>query len=1237
MKFKSIKDRLTFWFLMVALLPLLITGVINYRQRVKAIEERSFEKLVAIRDLKIKEIDKWFNEKINDLKTMSEDPETRSIEPVFHKESYTAEDRDLLDRVREALYRYIDNYTDYHEIFIMDPQSGIIKISTTRSLEGENRTGNPYLTEPLKTRGIYVKDIFYSKHLNRVSMTFSTPVFCRAHGGEHIVAILVLRVLLEQSVYDLLHDYSGLGETGETLIVNKDLMALNSLRGSDQPPLTVKLDVQPALLASQGKTGIVEAVDYRGKKVLAAYGHVPKTGWGFVAKQDIDEIKSPIRRMLADLIGVGFLLCGVVYLVALFLSRSVARPVLEMTGISRKIQEGDMNARNTCVTADELGFLSRSFNQMADTLAYQMEIQKIGADITDLLAKASNLMEFSEKIVHKLMAVTGAELAAIYLVNPENRRFEPYFSIGAMPEALESFDGERFEGELGKVIATRSVSYIDSIPEGTVFKIKSMPGVGIPRAMLTIPVMAKNKVMAVITLAGFKPFPPHIAELLKRSWIIALHTSFSNLLANEETKILAGELSYKNQELKEQADELTAQAEKLKLQSDELQKKNEELNQKRLQVEEANRMKSQFLSNMSHELRTPLNSVMALSRVLIMQSSEKLSEEEMKYLEIIERNGRHLLELINDILDLSKIESGKMDIVVTHFSLPLVVDAIIESVLPMAASKGVDLKAEIPAAFPDLKSDKTRVHQILQNIIGNAVKFTERGSVIVSFRAEGDICYVDVRDTGIGIPEDQLHKIFEEFCQVDGTSSRKYQGTGLGLTIAKKSAELLGGDIHISSVLGQGSLFTLRLPRLFTAPGEQPRADALEAADPSVKPSEKGVILVVDDDRHQAAVIANYLKEEGYETIIAHSGKEALEIAKKTPVFAITIDIIMPEMDGLELLQALKQDPATCEIKAIIVSVSEDMETGFALGAVGYVSKPVKKSLLIQEIYNALKDEKENPSDYLIMITDDNEIDRETMERIVTSLGMTAITAENGKACIELIREVTPDLLILDLVMPEADGFQVLAYLRGRPQYENLPVIIVTAKDLDGKEWRTLKEHVCSVLDKKNLSKDNLIMSIDRCIGGSQIKLKTENEISPAQVKGADGKPPSLPLILVIEDNPDNMTTIQAVLRKDYRVIGAEDGETGLRRALAEKPDLILLDISLPGIDGVTLAKTIKTMAPIRGIPLVALTAQAMKGDREKFLNAGCDDYVSKPFDPQKLMATIGMILSGPTKREEEA
>lgn len=284
-----------------------------------------------------------------------------------------------------------------------------------------------------------------------------------------------------------------------------------------------------------------------------------------------------------------------------------------------------------------------------------------------------------------------------------------------------------------------------------------------------------------------------------------------------------------------------------------------------------------------------------------------------------------------------------------------------------------------------------------------------------------------------------------------------------------------------------------------------------------------------------------------------------------------------------------------------------------------------------------MKDEKEDPSDYLIMITDDNEVERETMERIITSLGMTAITAENGKACIDLIREVTPDLLILDLVMPEADGFQVLAYLRGRPQYEALPVIIVTAKDLDGFEWRSLKEHVCSVLNKRNFSKDNLIMNINRCIGESRVRSKALSEKSFASSKTEAGDASSLPLILVIEDNLDNMTTIQAVLRKDYRIIGAEDGESGLRKALQEKPDLILMDISLPGIDGATLAKTIKTMAPIKGIPLVALTAQAMKGDREKFLNAGCDDYVSKPFEPQKLMATIGMILSGRKRKEAEA
>ena len=267
MVFKSIKNRLTFWFLIVALPPLLITGAVNYTQRVSAIEKRSFDKLIAIRDLKINEIDKWFTAKLNDLRTITQDPETRTLSFLYQEKEDMTAYAELISSVRESLYRFIENYTDYQEIYIINPSTGDIDISTNRSIEGENRSGNPYLTEPLKTRDIYIKDIFYSKHLKMLSMTFSAPIFKGKGMEDDIVGILVLRVILDESIYALLRDHSGLGDTGETLIINKELTALNQLRNAAKGPLQIKVNAIPAKLAAYGETGIMEARDYRGKKV----------------------------------------------------------------------------------------------------------------------------------------------------------------------------------------------------------------------------------------------------------------------------------------------------------------------------------------------------------------------------------------------------------------------------------------------------------------------------------------------------------------------------------------------------------------------------------------------------------------------------------------------------------------------------------------------------------------------------------------------------------------------------------------------------------------------------------------------------------------------------------------------------------------------------------------------------------------------------------------------------------
>ncbi len=520
-----------------------------------------------------------------------------------------------------------------------------------------------------------------------------------------------------------------------------------------------------------------------------------------------------------------------------------------------------------------------------------------------------------------------------------------------IPEIMEYYDPTNLEGEFGAAIATQKISHIKDIPEDTVFKFRTFAGAMLPREIMSIPVTVGGIVTAIISLASIKKYSTECLEIFSQPWVLGLNTAFSNLMANEETRRLANELRDINDELESQARMLKAQTKELIRKSDELQNQNVELELKRREVEEANRLKSQFLSNMSHELRTPLNSVMALSRVLIMQTKEKLSEEEASYLKIIERNGKNLLALINDILDLSKIEAGRVTVNPRVFSPRATVENIIENLLPLASEKGIQLGFEVEEDFPRVETDEERLYQILQNIIGNAVKFTDKGGVTVSGKYDSENIYISVADTGIGIPEEHLVHIFEEFRQIDGSSSRKFEGTGLGLSIALKSARMLGGDISVESVIERGSTFVLTLPLAWK--GQEPIYEPEPIKPhPEIKPERK-TILVVDDDPEAANMISTSLLKEGYNIIAATSGKEAVKLAERYSPFAITLDILMPDMDGWEVLQTLKNTPDTKDIPVIIVSVTEeaeDRETGFALGAAGYITKPVDRDLLISEI-----------------------------------------------------------------------------------------------------------------------------------------------------------------------------------------------------------------------------------------------------------------------------------------------
>jgi len=1126
-QFKSVRARMTFLFLTVALLPLIIVSIIIYNQRVTSIKDEAFLKLTAIRDLKVQQVNIWVDERIGDINTISEDFEIRSLEKTFQKAEYNQDDIELVANARRLLSRYLKNYQDYHEVFIVNHSSGKVEISTDKSQEGADRSKDPSFTEPMLTKRPYIRDIYYSKALSMPSMSFSVPIYGAAHD-EKIIGILVVRIDLKRSLYVLLLDRSGMGKTGETLIVNKDAVALNKLRWYERAPLRLKIEAEPAVNASRGKTGITETVDYRGEKILAAYTYLPETRWGFVAKQDIKEIYAPIQELIKNILVLLVFSAVAVYILAFFSARNTARPIFNMTKTSRKIQEGDFSARNQVVTADELGFLALSFNDMADTITSRMQVERHVSELTETMVTAEDLSNFGSELLKKLMEISGSELGSFYLLNEDKNSFEHLSSIGVNSELLKPFDASMLEGEFGKALATKKITHIKNIPENTLFKFKTFAGTALPKEIITIPIVVRKRVLAVASLASLIGYSEETIETLNLAWL-GMNTALSNLMASVDTQRLADELSIKNQELEAQSAELQSLNEELKHQSKELEEQNVELTVQRAQVEEANRLKSEFLSNMSHELRTPLNSIMALSNVLATQIKDKLSEEEGSYLEIIERNGRQLLSLINDILDLSKIEAGRMDVSISKFFIGATISTLVESIAPLAGEKGIEIVEKLPEDLPMIESDEIRIHQVLQNIIGNAVKFTEKGSVTVSAYNDNDPekIHITIKDTGIGISKKDLPFIFQEFRQIDGSTSRQFEGTGLGLAIAKRALEMLGGEISVVSEVDKGSTFTVVLPVKWKETTFIHKTVAQEFIT-KMEPERK-TIPVVDDE-------SNVL------TRFSGSAKRIL---------------LVEDND------------------AAVIQIKSTLESG------GYILD----------------------------------------------------VAQSGEEALAYVRHTKPDGIILDLMMPGMDGFEVLEEIRSTRETAELPVLVLTAKDLTPEELKKLSaNNIRQLIQKGDVDRQGLLVKIKMMLGAEE-KAEPEPPVvisknqMPIPETAKKQKIQGTPTILVVEDNPDNMITIKAILRNHYKLLEATDGEEGLNKALTESPDLILLDISLPKLDGYTVVRKVRENKTACNIPVIGLTAHAMEGDREKIMEAGCNDYMSKPIDPAEALKKIEKYL----------
>ncbi|WP_298036729.1 response regulator [uncultured Desulfuromonas sp.] len=1046
-------------------------------------------------------------------------------------------------------YAFLDRYLqsvktergDYASIEIADAQSGTLLFSTDPARLGENIASSAEFAGALRSGDDYLG----APHLDPGGDDLCSDL-CFSHvvtaPGGTAGAVVVLEAEIDASLTAMLHTGDGLGESGEALLVDGKRRVVTALKyhlpdGSSARPLAHRIDAEPAVRAARGEDGVIEAKDYRGIEVLAAYRHIPvgtDWGWGMVVKIDREELFAPLQEDIIHSMTLVLLGIILVVIVTIFMAGNLVLPLEVLANAAGGLAKGDLSIRCGLKRRDEIGVLSEAFDAMAGTLQETMggleqrsgqlqeaaeslearqRVQQGALTVASVLASVATLDALLEQGLDKVMDATRSQVGAVYLRDagtPDTLRLAKAKGLApgtGLPAEIAMGQGP------GLAAQRQTVEVLREIPPGTRFTVTTVAGEGLPNCIVNIPLVFQGRSIGVVALASLYPVTAEQLEVVEMTRP-QLATAVSNALVHAETEKLASDLQEKNEELATMNEELQSQAEELQGQAEELTSQAVEMEAQRARVEEADRLKTEFLSNMSHELRTPLNSVLALSQLMLSRGVGTSPEQETEFLQVIERNGRHLLNLINDILDLSKIEAGRMDLLLSEFEPRQVVLDVAETVRPLCEKKGLELTLET-GDLSLIRSDQDRVRQILLNLLSNAVKFTERGEVSVRVSvAAGRVSFL-VRDTGTGISPADLEHIFDEFRQVDGSTTRRHEGTGLGLAICRKLARLLGGDIAVRSEVGQGSLFTLSLPI--------PEASSVRS-EGSVRPEPARALSPAQEKIPAAGLLSPGPSGPGRE-------KPLVLVVEDNPV-------------------------ATLQIRSVLE------EAGYAVKA-----------------------------------------------------------AAGGEEGLALVRTDVPDLIVLDLMMPGVDGFEVLERVRSTPRTATLPVLVLTAKELTAEDRARLSHNnVQQLIQKGSLDREQLIARVKETLRESREQTPAEPPaVDPSRPAGGGRGP-----VLVVEDNPDNRLTVEAILREMGRVCtSTPDGARALEMAREVAPSLILMDIHLPGLNGIDATRRIKSDPALKGIPVVALTARAMRGDRETLLAAGCDDYLSKPLERDALESIL--------------
>ncbi|MDB5987181.1 MAG: histidine kinase, partial [Nevskia sp.] len=986
-------------------------------------------------------------------------------------------------------------------------------------------------------------------------------------------------------------------------------------------------------------------------------------------------------------------------------SRLLTRPIRELTQLMTRLAAHDHSIEvPQQARKDEIGAIARAlqvFKQMSIETFNHSWVKSNVAEVSSQLQAAQTPRAFASSLVSTAAPRLGCGLAVFYLYREDLHQLERLGSYGGLELDVRHAYIELGEGLVGQCAVERKPIVLTAVPTDY-FRIESGLGEAVPRSVILLPVLNNERLLGVIELASFAPFSAvhqrFLDELLP---ILAL--SLENLLRAartqqllEETQAQAEELQSSEEALRVQQEELRAtndalhantteleaqsarlraSEEALRVQTEELQASNEELREKgerlneqkvvqeALQLEtqakadelgRASQYKSEFLANMSHELRTPLNSLLILSRGLADNEDGNLTEEQIESSRIIYESGSNLLRLINDILDLSKVEAGKMEVVDEEMPLDAFAASLMRNFRHVAKEKGLEFSVEIePGLPPSLHTDAGKLDQVVGNLLSNAFKFTRAGAVRVQIArppatiklpdglsAQNSVA-IAVQDSGIGIPIDKFRKIFQAFEQVDAGTSRQYGGTGLGLSISRGMTRLLGGDILIESEAGKGSTFTLVLPErmsVSTAVAPMPAAIAPAptvaklAVAPSARPglqpvaafiaddreqiaADDTVILVIEDDPAFQRILGDMIRRKGFKVLAASDGESGLELANHYKPTGVLLDVMLPGIDGWTVMDRLKTDVGTRHIPVHFISALDEHGRGLGMGAVGFLTKPVSRDAIGKAFERLLHFAPGTPR--RVLVVDDDAGARTAVRKLVADSYIECLEAASGEDALARLESTEIDCIILDLGLPGMDGFEFLE--RASALGPVPPVVVYSGRELTREENLRLRQYTDSIVIKGARSPERLLDEVSlflHSIRARPAAPTAPREIDP-QLSGRTA--------LIVDDDMRNIFALSKALRsKGLKVLMAQDGHKALKQ-LADNPEIaiVLMDIMMPGMDGYETTREIRKLPQVRDLPIIALTAKAMRGDREKCLEAGANDYLSKPIDIDKLLSMM--------------